>query len=87
MLRCGDLRHKEVINVSDGRRIGFVGDIEIDFESGRIDAIVIPAGGRMFGFIGRESEIVIPWEKITRIGEDIVLVNLDDRFLRKYFDL
>lgn len=86
MYRCGDLRQKEVINVSDGRRLGFVSDVEIDLDGGKIDAIIIPGGGRVFGFLGRDSEFVIPWDKIRKIGEDIILVDLDERYIRKYFD-
>jgi len=86
MYRTSDLRQKEVINVSDGRRLGFVYDVEIDLENGRIDAIVIPGGGRLFGLIGKDSEFIIPWERIKKIGEDIILVDMDERFIRKYFD-
>lgn len=86
MYRSSELRQKEVINISDGKRLGFISDVEIDLEGGRIEAIVIPAGYRLFGLIGKENEFIIPWEKIKKIGEDIVLVDLDDRFIRKYFD-
>lgn len=85
MNRTVDLKQKEVINISDGRRLGFVSDVEFDLETGRIDAIVIPSGGRLLGFIGRDNEFIIPWEKIKKIGEDIILVDLDERFMRKYF--
>jgi YlmC/YmxH family sporulation protein len=86
MYRTGDLKQKEVINVADGRRLGFVYDVEIDLENGRIDAIVIPGGGRLFGIIGKDSEVIIPWDRIRKIGEDIILVDMDERFIRKYFD-
>jgi len=86
MNRSSDFRQKEVINISDGRRLGFVSDVEIDLETGKIDAIILAGVGRLFGILGKESEFVIPWEKIVRIGEDIILVDLDERFIRKYFD-
>lgn len=86
MNRTADLRQKEVINISDGRRLGFVSDVEIDLENGKIDAIVLPGGGRFFGFIGKDNEFIIPWERIKKIGEDIILVDMDERFIRKYFD-
>jgi len=86
MNRSADLKQKEVINLSDGRRLGFVSDIEIDLDNGKVDAIVIPGGGRFFGIIGKDNEFIIPWERIKKIGEDIILVDLDDRFIRKYFD-
>jgi len=86
MYRTADLKQKEVINVADGRRLGFVCDVEIDLESGRIEATVLPGGGRLFGIIGRDSEFIIPWDRIKKIGEDIILVDMDERFIRKYFD-
>lgn len=86
MNRSSDFRQKEVINITDGKRLGFVSDVEIDLESGKIDAIILPGVGKLFGLLGKESELVIPWDKIVKIGEDIILVDLDERFIRKYFD-
>lgn len=86
MNRSSDFRQKEVINVSDGRRLGFVSDVEIDLEQGKIDAIVLPGVGKLFGFLGKDTEFIIPWDKIVKIGEDIILVDLDERFMRRYFD-
>ena len=86
MNRSADLRQKEVINISDGRRLGFVSDVEINLEDGKIEAIIIPAGGRLFGILGKDNEFLIPWERIKKIGEDIILVDMDERFMRKYFD-
>ena len=52
MLRAGDLRQKEVINISDGMRLGFVYDVEINFEKGSIDAIIVPGPSKMMGIFG-----------------------------------
>ncbi|MFZ5987471.1 MAG: YlmC/YmxH family sporulation protein [Bacillota bacterium] len=86
MNRTSDFRQKEVINIKDGRRLGFVCDVEINLDTGRLEAIVIPGGGRLFGLIGRDNDYVIPWEKIKKIGEDIILVDMDERFMRKHFE-
>ena len=34
MEKFSDLQEKEVINICDGRRLGFVGDLELDIPSG-----------------------------------------------------
>jgi YlmC/YmxH family sporulation protein len=86
MNRSSDFRQKEVVNITDGKRLGFVSDVEIDLESGKIDAIVLPGVGKLFGLLGKDREFIIPWGKIVKIGEDIILVDLDERFIRKYFD-
>ena len=74
MLKTSDLKLKEVINVVDGKRLGNITDIEIDVETGRLTAIVVPGLGKFFGFFGRNEDVVIPWDKINKIGMDVVLV-------------
>jgi len=75
MARMYDLRQKEVINLSDGARYGFVSDLEIDTTGGRVIAIVVPGPGRVLGVFGRDQEYRISWDMITKIGEDIILVD------------
>ena len=72
--RIAELRCKEIINVSDGCRFGYVGDVEVDLESGRVCALVVPGRLRFFGLLGREEDHVFPWESVRRFGEDIILV-------------
>ena len=38
-----ELREKEVINICDGRRLGFVCDVEIEMPAGKICTLIIPA--------------------------------------------
>ena len=68
------LRDKEVVSVCDGRRLGYVCDLAIDLKSGRVISLIIPGDLKYFGF-KREESCVIPWCAITRIGDDIILVN------------
>ena len=72
--RIGELRCKEVINVVDGSRYGYVGDAEVDLETGHIEALIVPGRLRLFGLLGREEERVFPWSTVRRFGEDIILV-------------
>ncbi|QDR80398.1 YlmC/YmxH family sporulation protein [Sporomusa termitida] len=74
MLKTSDLKLKEVINVVDGKRMGNITDIEIDVESGRLTAIVVPGIGKFLGLFGRNEDVVIPWDKINKIGMDVILV-------------
>lgn len=69
-----ELKLKEVVNILDGKRLGTITDIEIDIEDGRLTAIVVPGPGRFLGLFGRSEDIVIPWEKINKIGVDCILV-------------
>ena len=69
--RVTDLRDKEIISVSDGCRFGYVGDVEVDLETGRVNALIVPGRLRLFGLLGREEDWVFPWGSIRRFGEDI----------------
>jgi len=71
-----DLRDKEVINICDGRKLGCVDDVEVDIISGRLVSIIVPCDGRLFGF-GRSKSLVILWDCIEKIGDDIILVKVD----------
>ena len=73
--RIAELRYKEVISVTDGSRFGYVGDMEVDLESGRVLALVVPGRLRFFGLLGREPDRIFPWESVKRFGADIILVD------------
>ena len=73
--RVTDLHCKEVVCVSDGSRLGFVCDVEVEVPEGRVRAIVVPGRCRFLGMFGREDDFVIPWSAICRIGDDIILVD------------
>ena len=72
--RIGELYRKEVIDVMDGSRYGYVGDAEIDLETGQVRALVVPGRLRLLGLLGREEDHIFPWAAIKRLGEDIILV-------------
>ncbi|MFI3206811.1 MAG: YlmC/YmxH family sporulation protein [Clostridia bacterium] len=75
--RIDDLKHKEVISISEGSRVGFVGDVEFDCGTAKLTSIIVFGRQKFFGFLGREDDYVIPWSKISVIGEDTVLVNFE----------
>ena len=72
--RVSELRYKEIINVSDGSRYGWVGDVEVDLDSGQVRALVVPGRLRLFGLLGREEDMVFPWASVRRFGADTILV-------------
>ena len=77
-MRICELRQKEVINICNCRRLGFVSDIEFDVKDGHIIAIIVPGCGRIWGIFGRDTEYVIPFPKICQIGPDLILVDLKE---------
>lgn len=77
MVKSTDLREKEVINVKDGTRIGFISDLDVNLEKGIVEAIVLPGPGKILGFFGKNQDYVIKWKNIIRIGSDVILVDLN----------
>lgn len=71
-----DFKHKEVINITDGRRLGFVQDVCADLESGTITEIIVPGSNKFMGVFSGGNEIVIEWQNIKCIGEDVILVEI-----------
>ena len=76
MVSTADLREREIINIVDGRRLGFVADIEINLEKGKIEALIVPGQWRFLVLFGKESDYIITWDQIRKIGEDVILVEL-----------
>lgn len=75
-MRVTEFHCKEVICVADGRRLGFVCDMEVEVPDGQVLAIIVPGPCRFLGLFGRKDDFVIPWKCIKRIGPDIILVDV-----------
>lgn len=71
-----DFKHKEVINITDAKRLGFVQDVNADLETGTITSIIVPGSSKFISIFSSANDIIIPWDKIRSIGEDIILVEL-----------
>ncbi len=75
-MRICDLKSKEVINSCNCKILGFVTDVDIDMFTGKVNSIIVPGPCRIFGFLGRENEYVIPYDCICKVGPDVILVNV-----------
>lgn len=73
MERLCELREKEVINIKDGARLGFVVDLLVDVKVGKVVKLIVPVSGKLLCF-GRTKEYHIPWACVEQIGDDIILV-------------
>lgn len=70
-----NLTDKQVINICDGKILGYVNDFMVDSCNGRITAIILPGEGGFFGF-KKCTDVIIPWDKICRVGIDVILVDI-----------
>ena len=75
-MRLSELRCKEIINVASGQRLGYVCDAEIELPAGVLKSLLVPGPCRFFGLFGREPDFLVPLSCITKIGRDIILVDI-----------
>lgn len=82
-MKCtfSELREREVISTATGARIGFIDDLQIDTETGKILSLIIYGRSRMMGLMGREDDVIISCTDIEKIGADTVLVSTEDDIL------
>ena len=76
MFKISDLTRRDIINLMDGSKLGAIKDMHIDPDTGAIKAFVLQSP-KKFGLLGVGRDLVVPWEKIKKIGVDAVLVELD----------
>jgi len=73
-----DLKMKDVVNVCDGRKLGKPIDLVLS-DAACVDALVVPAGSGFLNMIKQEKEgCLIPWRRILRIGDDVILVDIGE---------
>ena len=72
-----DLRYKDVINLCNGTNLGCPSDFEFNLCDGKITALIVEGKKGIFG-IGSTNDIIIPWCKIECIGDDAILVRLQN---------
>ncbi|NLZ46870.1 MAG: YlmC/YmxH family sporulation protein [Clostridiales bacterium] len=73
-----DLRNKEVINIKTGLKIGYVDDVEINTSDATVIAFIVYGRPRFMGMLGKDDDIVIKCSSIELVGEDTILVNLQE---------
>lgn len=73
-MRLSELQSKKIINITDGKSIGNIIDINIQ-ESGNIESLVLEST-RSFFSLNKELDTYILWKDITKIGEDVILVKI-----------
>lgn len=76
MARGIDFRQKEVVNINDGKVLGFVIDVDAELKEGSIKSIVVAQVGKVLKSIGGKNNITIPWSNVKLIGEDVILVEI-----------
>lgn len=77
MIRTSELQEKEVINIVNGQRLGNIIDIDLDLSAAQIKGVVIPQQAGFFKLFAANDDVYISWDKVYRIGDDVILVKLN----------
>jgi len=77
-LRLSELGGKEIINISNGARLGVVGESDLVFDenTGQVRSIVLPRRSGLISFWAGKQYLAIPWEAIKKIGREVIIVEL-----------
>lgn len=77
-MRYKEVSGKEIVSINHGSRLGILGqtDLEIEMETGQINAFIVP-NYKWFGLKKEGEEIKIKWDAIKKIGEDMILIEMD----------
>jgi len=70
-VRLSELQLKEIVDISDGRRIGMIVDVIVDVDGNILKLIIEDKRGRRFS----KEEYEVLWKKIVKIGDDIILID------------
>lgn len=73
-MKLTDISAKDVINDEDGAKLGKISDVEIDVATGRILNVSIYRGFKFMNLFGNKDVVQIPWNKIIKIGNDVIIV-------------
>ena len=74
-MRLSDLQNKTVINLMDGKNIGNIIDMSVD-EKGMTTGIIVEKHKFLISYFSSKKEMVIKWNQIEKIGEDVILVRV-----------
>lgn len=77
-MRLSKLYGKEIVTLPDCKRLGYLGDCDmlVDNETGKIISLIIPENKSLFSFLIEKKYLEIPWERIKKIGNDMIIIDL-----------
>ncbi|MFT5875908.1 MAG: YlmC/YmxH family sporulation protein [Clostridium sp.] len=76
MYALNNLRQMEIIDINSGSKMGYIKDLRVDCEENRIISILMPT--QKSSWFNKNNSIEIPWEKVKKIGVDVILIDGSD---------
>ena len=76
--KISDLQERQIVNIADGKCLGNIKDIELNVLDGTIQALVLPNTGGFWSMLQNQGDLLIPWQKVIRLGVDVVLIDMPE---------
>ncbi len=73
MFAINSLKTMEIIDINTGTKLGYIKDFKVNCEEYKLDAIILPT--QKSGWFSKNEDIELPWERIKKIGVDVILVD------------
>lgn len=70
-----ELCKKDVIQLEEGAKLGRADDLRINDKTAQPEGLILLGRPRLFGLLGRQPDVFIPWQDVEKIGADVILVN------------
>lgn len=70
-----ELCAKEVVQVQEGVCLGKIDDMMIDPDTATVQSFLMQGRPKLFGLLGQEEDLTIPWNDVDRIGVDALLIH------------
>lgn len=74
-----ELKRKELIETKTGTMLGKISDVEIDTEDASVVSVIVYGRPRLFGILGRDSDMIIRYSDIDLVGRDAVLISSEEK--------
>ena len=76
-MNLSDLQNKDIVNMLDGKKIGNIIDARFNISTGVIEKLIIEPTKSLFSL--KNSELEIKFSEIKKIGEDVILIEINNR--------
>ncbi len=73
MFAVNGLKTMEIIDINTGTKLGYIKDFKVNCEEYKLEAIILPS--QKSGWFSKNEDIELPWDRIKKIGVDVILVD------------
>lgn len=73
-----DLRNLEVIDINEGKKLGFILDVKVDCDNYKILSILLPVEKN--SWFAKQEVIEIEWKDVVKVGVDCILVDVKEKY-------